>query len=51
MQPRVLSRDQIGGLAKRLEDWVARLDVVENRLVEENGDAGAQIGKVPVAAA
>ncbi|KAH8822798.1 hypothetical protein DL96DRAFT_1714263 [Flagelloscypha sp. PMI_526] len=38
VQPRVLNREQIGSLAKRLEDWVARLDDVEQRLVEGNGE-------------
>ena len=32
VQPRVLSREQIGGLAKRLEGWVDKLNSVEKRI-------------------
>ncbi|TFK32949.1 hypothetical protein BDQ12DRAFT_616188 [Crucibulum laeve] len=35
MQPRVLSREQIGGLAKRLDDWVNKLNTVEQRIAPE----------------
>ncbi|KAF4623062.1 hypothetical protein D9613_002313 [Agrocybe pediades] len=35
VQPRVLSREQIGGLAKRLEDWVDKLGKVEERIAPE----------------
>ncbi|KAJ2916365.1 hypothetical protein MD484_g4059, partial [Candolleomyces efflorescens] len=35
VQPRVLSREQIGGLAKRLDGWVNKLNTVENRIAPE----------------
>ncbi|CAA7263988.1 unnamed protein product [Cyclocybe aegerita] len=35
VQPRVLSREQIGGLAKRLEQWVNKLNQVEERIAPE----------------
>ncbi|KIK58831.1 hypothetical protein GYMLUDRAFT_262366 [Collybiopsis luxurians FD-317 M1] len=35
VQPRVLSRSQIGDLAKRLEGWVNKLNVVERRIAGE----------------
>ncbi|KAJ7579663.1 hypothetical protein C8J56DRAFT_280613 [Mycena floridula] len=35
VQPRVLSREQIGGLAKRLEGWVNKLNGVEQRIGAE----------------
>ena len=35
VQPRVLSREQIGGLAKRLEEWVEKLNSVEKRIAPE----------------
>ncbi|KAG5652718.1 hypothetical protein H0H81_003969 [Sphagnurus paluster] len=35
VQPRVLSREQIGTLAKRLDDWVNKLNVVERRIAPE----------------
>ncbi|KAF8073469.1 hypothetical protein FPV67DRAFT_1410368 [Lyophyllum atratum] len=35
VQPRVLSREQIGGLAKRLDDWVNKLNTVEQRIAPE----------------
>ena len=35
MQPRVLSRTQIGGLAKRLEHWVDKLSKVDERIAPE----------------
>lgn len=35
VQPRVLSRDQIGGLASRLDEWVNKLNVVEQRIAPE----------------
>jgi 26S proteasome regulatory subunit N9 len=35
VQPRVLSREQIGGLAKRLEEWVDKLNTVEKRIAPE----------------
>ncbi|PPQ75925.1 hypothetical protein CVT26_006377 [Gymnopilus dilepis] len=35
VQPRVLSREQIGGLAKRLEEWVNKLSKVEERIAPE----------------
>jgi len=35
VQPRVLSREQIGGLAKRLEEWVDKLNTVEQRIAPE----------------
>ncbi|EDR03186.1 uncharacterized protein LACBIDRAFT_123195 [Laccaria bicolor S238N-H82] len=35
VQPRVLSREQIGGLAKRLEKWVDKLNTVEQRIAPE----------------
>ncbi|KAJ3508853.1 hypothetical protein NLJ89_g5527 [Agrocybe chaxingu] len=35
VQPRVLSREQIGGLAKRLEEWVGKLNQVEERIAPE----------------
>ena len=35
VQPRVLSREQVGALAKRLEDWAAKLGSVEQRLTSE----------------
>jgi len=35
VQPRVLSREQIGGLAKRLEDWVDKLKNVEEKIAPE----------------
>jgi len=35
VQPRVLSREQIGGLAQRLDDWVNRLKNVEEKIAPE----------------
>ena len=35
VQPRVLSREQIGSLAKRLEGWVEKLNQVEQRIAPE----------------
>lgn len=35
VQPRVLSRDQIGGLASRLDEWVNKLNIVEQRIAPE----------------
>jgi 26S proteasome regulatory subunit N9 len=35
VQPRVLSRAQIGGLAKRLKEWVDKLSKVEERIAPE----------------
>lgn len=35
VQPRVLSREQIGGLAKRLDEWVQKLNGVEQRIAAE----------------
>ena len=35
VQPRVLSREQIGGLAKRLDDWVNKLNRVEQKIAPE----------------
>ncbi|KDR77986.1 hypothetical protein GALMADRAFT_224393 [Galerina marginata CBS 339.88] len=35
VQPRVLPREQIGGLAKRLEEWVDKLGQVEERIAPE----------------
>lgn len=35
VQPRVLSREQIGSLAKRLEGWVDKLNLVEQRIAPE----------------
>ncbi|EAU87386.1 proteasome 26S subunit [Coprinopsis cinerea okayama7 len=35
VQPRVLSREQIGGLAQRLEKWVNDLNAVEKRIAPE----------------
>lgn len=35
VQPRVLSREQIGQLAGRLEAWVSKLNSVEQRVVPE----------------
>ena len=35
VQPRVLSREQIGSLAKRLEEWVDKLNQVEQRIAPE----------------
>jgi len=35
VQPRVLSREQIGSLAKRLEGWVDKLNQVEQRIAPE----------------
>ncbi|TFK62089.1 hypothetical protein BDN72DRAFT_964777 [Pluteus cervinus] len=35
VQPRVLSREQIGGLAKRLDEWVNKLNRVEQRIAPE----------------
>ncbi|KAF8200203.1 hypothetical protein BJ912DRAFT_898190 [Pholiota molesta] len=35
VQPRVLSREQIGSLAKRLEEWVDKLSKVEERIAPE----------------
>lgn len=35
VQPRVLSREQIGGLAKRLDEWVTKLNSVEQRIAPE----------------
>jgi 26S proteasome regulatory subunit N9 len=32
VQPRVLSREQIGGLAQRLDDWVKKLKKVEQNI-------------------
>jgi 26S proteasome regulatory subunit N9 len=36
VQPRVLDREQIGSLAKRLEGWVGKLNKVERRIEEES---------------
>ncbi|KAF5378591.1 hypothetical protein D9615_007160 [Tricholomella constricta] len=38
VQPRVLSREQIGTLAQRLDDWVNKLNAVEQRIAPEMGD-------------
>lgn len=35
VQPRVLSREQIGGLAQRLDEWVNKLNLVEQRIAPE----------------
>ena len=35
VQPRVLSREQIGDFAKRLEEWVAKLNKVEQKIAPE----------------
>ena len=35
VQPRVLSREQIGGVAERLGEWVGRLGGVEGRVAAE----------------
>ncbi|KIM37823.1 hypothetical protein M413DRAFT_448324 [Hebeloma cylindrosporum] len=35
VQPRVLSREQIGGLATRLEEWVDKLSKVDERIAPE----------------
>jgi len=35
VQPRVLSKEQIGGLAKRLEEWVSKLNTVEQKIAPE----------------
>jgi len=35
VQPRVLSREQIGGLATRLDEWVQKLNGVEQRIAVE----------------
>ncbi|KAG6908645.1 hypothetical protein DXG01_003823 [Tephrocybe rancida] len=35
VQPRVLSRDQIGTLAQRLDEWVGKLNAVEQRIAPE----------------
>lgn len=35
VQPRVLSRTQIGDLAKRLDAWVGKLNKVEQRIAPE----------------
>ncbi|KIY66145.1 hypothetical protein CYLTODRAFT_444888 [Cylindrobasidium torrendii FP15055 ss-10] len=35
VQPRVLSRQQIGGLASRLDDWVKKLNAVESKVAPE----------------
>ncbi|RDB18179.1 putative 26S proteasome regulatory subunit rpn9 [Hypsizygus marmoreus] len=35
VQPRVLSREQIGGLATRLDEWVNKLNAVEQRIAPE----------------
>lgn len=35
VQPRVLSREQIGGLAKRLDEWVSKLNRVEQQIAPE----------------
>ncbi|KAE9392742.1 hypothetical protein BT96DRAFT_1000043 [Gymnopus androsaceus JB14] len=35
VQPRVLSRTQIGDLAKRLDGWVNKLNKVEQRIAPE----------------
>ncbi|KAF8963313.1 hypothetical protein BDZ97DRAFT_1043520 [Flammula alnicola] len=35
VQPRVLSREQIGALAKRLEQWVDKLNKVDERIAPE----------------
>lgn len=35
VQPRVLSREQIGGLAQRLDEWVSKLNGVEQRIAAE----------------
>ncbi|KAF9468438.1 hypothetical protein BDZ94DRAFT_1154026 [Collybia nuda] len=35
VQPRVLSREQIGGLASRLNEWVDKLNTVEQRIAPE----------------
>lgn len=36
VQPRALSRTQIGGLAKRLERWVQKLQTVEKSVGDSN---------------
>ncbi|KAF9007151.1 hypothetical protein BDQ17DRAFT_261810 [Cyathus striatus] len=35
VQPRVLSREQIGGIASRLEEWIGKLNKVEQRVAPE----------------
>ncbi|GLB45532.1 putative motif in proteasome subunits, Int-6, Nip-1 and TRIP-15 [Lyophyllum shimeji] len=35
VQPRVLSREQIGGLANRLDEWVNKLNATERRIAPE----------------
>jgi len=35
VQPRVLSREQVGGLAKRLDEWVSKLSKVEQKIAPE----------------
>lgn len=35
VQPRVLSKEQIGGLASRLDEWVQKLNGVEQRIAPE----------------
>ncbi|KAG5632988.1 hypothetical protein DXG03_009252, partial [Asterophora parasitica] len=35
VQPRVLSREQIGLLATRLDEWVNKLNAVEQRIAPE----------------
>ncbi len=35
VQPRVLSREQIGGLANRLDEWVNKLKIVEERIAPD----------------
>lgn len=35
VQPRVLSREQIGILAQRLDDWVNKLNKVEQQIAPE----------------
>ncbi|KAL1740501.1 hypothetical protein HDZ31DRAFT_47385 [Schizophyllum fasciatum] len=35
VQPRVLSREQVGALARRLEEWGTKLNAVEQRLTPE----------------
>jgi len=35
VQPRVLSREQIGGLVTRLNEWVQKLNGVEQRIAAE----------------
>lgn len=35
VQPRVLSREQVGQLAERLDEWVKKLNAVEQRIAPE----------------